>query len=184
MRPASVLLVAFAAASCARSRSADDGGVAREAEAASMVDAAVEEDAAPPEPILGEWERRTEPYEGMRIAIRSGTPMRAVVTMAPPVTPERLASYARGTPAAVAKAQLECQRSVWRTGEELVTGIRPAGDAAFEASILVRDWGYTGTCRHADSHAPARLSVSAEGELSIAVTRGKTVVQRWSRVGR
>ena len=103
----------------------------------------------------------------MRIALRADN---AVVTRAPPVTDARIAGQPR--------AQLECQRSLWRVGEELITGIH-AGDG----TILVRDWGLTaGTCRHADSHAPARLAV-IDGALTIDVTRGKTTVsQRWTRV--
>jgi hypothetical protein len=120
----------------------------------------------------------------MRIAIRAGSPMHAVVTASSPVTQERLSSQARSTPIATAKAQLECQRSLWRPGEDLITDARTASDSALEATILVRDWGFTGTCRHADSHAPARLVVSSEGDLTIEVTRGKTVTQRWARVDR
>jgi len=141
-------------------------------------------DGAPPNPIFGEWERATEPYKGMRVAIRGDAPAHAVVTAPPPVTQERVSAQARSTPAAVAKTQLECQRSLWKPGEELVTGIAAAGGGAFDATILVRDWGFTGACRHADSHAPARLAISAEGELTIDVTRGKTAVtQRRNRVG-
>jgi hypothetical protein len=141
-------------------------------------------DSAPPNPIFGEWERETEPYKGMRVAIREDAPAHAVVTAAPPVTQERIAAQAHSTSAAVAKTQLECQRSLWKPGEELVTGIAAAGGGAFDATILVRDWGFTGACRHADSHAPARLSVSAEGQLMIDVTRGKAAVtQHWNRVG-
>ena len=141
-------------------------------------------DSAPPNPIFGEWERATEPYKGMRVAIRADAPAHAVVTAPPPVTQERIAAQVRSTPAAVAKAQLECQRSLWKPGEELVTGIAPAGVGAFDATILVRDWGFTGACRHADPHAPARLVVAVDGELTIDVTRGTTTVaQHWDRIG-
>lgn len=178
-----------AALSCTTSRQATDADAGQRAADAALDAGAVAtpphegaaEDAAPA-PIIGEWERRTEPYVGMRVAIRDLSPMRAVVTAPPPVTEERLTARARGVPAAVAKAQLECQRSLWKPGEELVTGMRPSRDG-FEATILVRDWGFTGACRHADSRAPAHLAVSPDGELTIAVTRGKTVTQRWSRVG-
>jgi hypothetical protein len=114
--------------------------------------------------IDGEWERATEPYQGMRIAIRDD---RGVVTRAPPAEPR----------SGLSKAQLECQRSLWRAGEDLITGLHDA-----DGKILVRDWGYTaGTCRHADSHAPAHLAI-VDGALDIDVTRGKTTVtQRWNR---
>jgi hypothetical protein len=119
----------------------------------------------------------------MRVAIRGAAPIQAVVTAPPSVTQERISFQARSTPVAVAKAQLECQRSLWKPGEALITGARAVDASAFEATILVRDWGFTGTCRHADSHAPARLVVSPEGELTIEVTRGKAVVtQHWTRV--
>ncbi len=146
-----------------------------------MAPAAIVIDAAVPDPILGEWERQTEPYKGMRVAIRTVTPLHVVVTTPPPVTPERLSSQARSAP--VAKAQLECQRSLWKAGEELVNDARPGSDGGFDATIVVRDWGFTGTCRHADSRAPARLAVRPDGALTIAVTRGKTVTQEWVRVG-
>jgi hypothetical protein len=133
---------------------------------------------------LGEWERATEPYKGMRVAIRGDAPAHAVVTAPPPVTQERIAAQARSTPAAIAMKQLECQRSLWKPGEELVTGIAAASGGTFDATFLVRDWGFTGTCRHADSLAPAHLVVSAEGDLTIEVTRGRTAVtQRWNRIG-
>jgi hypothetical protein len=120
----------------------------------------------------------------MRVAIRGDAPEHAVVTAPPPVTQERIAAQGRLTPAAIAKTQLECQRSLWKPGEELVTGIAAAAVGAFDARILVRDWGFTGACRHVDSHAPARLVVSAEGDLTIEVTRGKTAAtQRWNRIG-
>jgi hypothetical protein len=120
----------------------------------------------------------------MRVAIRVDAPAHAVVTAPPPVTQERIAAQARSTPAPIAKTQLECQRSLWKPGEEFVTGIAAAGVGVFDATILVRDWGFIGACRHADSHAQARLVVAAEGELTIEVTRGKAAVaQRWNRVG-
>ncbi|HVH45682.1 MAG TPA: hypothetical protein VM925_25180 [Labilithrix sp.] len=134
--------------------------------------------------LVGEWERRTEPYKGMRVTFGDQElATRAIVTTAPPVTEERLASQARSAPRTVAKAQLECQRSLWKSGEEVLSGIHPAGDAAFEATIIVRDWGFAGTCRHADSRAPARLAISPDGQLSITVTRGKAITQQWARVG-
>jgi hypothetical protein len=154
--------------------------------AATLAAAASDRDtreSAAPNPIIGEWERRTEPYLGMRIAIRSGAPTAAVLTASPPVTQERISLQARSTPTAVARAQLECQRSLWKPGEELITGVRAVGEGVFEATILVRDWGFTGTCLHSDSRAPARLVVSPEGQLTIDVTRGKTVTQHWVRVG-
>lgn len=115
--------------------------------------------------MFGEWERATEPYQGMRIAIHGET---GVVTRAPPAQPR----------SGLSKAQLECQRSLWHAGEELITGLHEA-----DGKILVRDWGVAaGTCRHADSHAPAHLAVG-DGALNIDVTRGKTTVtQRWIRV--
>ncbi|MDF2692027.1 MAG: hypothetical protein K0S65_410, partial [Labilithrix sp.] len=106
-----------------------------------------------------------------------------IVVSPPPVTEERLAAHGRATPRAGAKAQLECQRGLWKPGEELIAGVRPAGQASYEATILVRDWGFTGTCRHADSRAPARLSVTAAGELNVTVVRGKAVTQQWVRIG-
>ena len=173
----------------AGSAGSGDAGTARPADASaeavapSIEDSTGKQDsAAPPDPILGAWERRTEPYKGMRVSITGGAALRAIVTAPPPVTDERLASQARSVPAAVAKKQLACQQSLWKPGDELVTGFRPASDGGYDATILVRDWGFTGTCRHADSRAPARLVVSATGELTIAVTRGKTVTQRWVRV--
>src|SRR5262249_35844644 len=155
-----------------RARSSEDAGDAAAAPATPAP--APPPDSAPPNPIFGEWERATEPYKGMRLAIREDAPTHAVVTAPPPVTQERIAAQAPSTPAAIAKTQLECQRSLWKPGEEFVTGIAAAGVGAFDATILVRDWGFTGVCRHADSHAPARLVVSAEGELTIEVTRGRT----------
>lgn len=124
-----------AALSCTTSRQATDADAGQRAADAALDAGAVAtpphegaaEDAAPA-PIIGEWERRTEPYVGMRVAIRDLSPMRAVVTAPPPVTEERLTARARGVPAAVAKAQLECQRSLWKPGEELVTGMRPSRD--------------------------------------------------------
>ena len=109
--------------------------------------------------------------------------MHAIVTTPPPVTPERLAEQAHAVPGAVAKQQLECQRSLWKPGDELVTGFRAANGGGFEATILERDWGFTGTCRHADSRAPAHL-IADDGALMIRVKRGKTVTQQWSPVGR
>lgn len=127
--------------------------------------------------LVGEWERKTEPYAGMRIVIRAGAPMRAVVTLGPPVTSERI------TPA-LTRAHLECQKSLWKNDEELVSAIVPAKEGGFDATILVRDWGFTGVCRHADSRAPAHLAVNPGmgDELTIAVTRGKVSTQRWARV--
>jgi hypothetical protein len=150
--------------------------------AAAASDRGARESAAP-NPIFGEWERRTEPYKGMRVAIRSAAPTAAVLTASPPVTQERISFQARSTPAAIARAQLECQRSLWKPGEQLITGVRAVGERVFEATILVRDWGFIGTCQHSDSHAPAHLVVSPEGELTIDVTRGKTLTQHWVRVG-
>ena len=164
---------------CTRSRAVDPPDAADDAATPDAIAAAPSgsASAAPaPDPILGEWERKTEPYAGMRIAIRAGTPLRAVVTLAPPVTAARI------TPA-LPRVQLECQKSLWKDGEELVSAIVPAKEGGFTATILVRDWGFTGTCRHADSHAPARLSVDPKtDELEIAVTRGKVATQRWVRV--
>jgi hypothetical protein len=175
----------LAASACTPSRGSDDAGSASPAEAsagAAPIVAAALDSGAPPDPIVGEWERQTEPYKNMRMRVAIRPDMRAVVTASPPVTQERIAQ-SRSTPAAIAKVQLECQRSLWKPGEDLLTNGRAVGDGVFEATILVRDWGFTGTCRHADSHAPARLTIAADRTLSIEVTRNKTTVtQRWTRV--
>jgi hypothetical protein len=145
-------------------REEDAGSVASSAAPSALP---VPVDSGPPmPPVFGEWERATEPYQGMRIAIRGES---GVVTRAPPAEPR----------SGLSKAQLECQRSLWRIGEELITGLHEG-----DGKILVRDWGVAaGTCRHADSRAPARLAV-VDGALNIDVTRGKTTVtQRWIRVG-
>ncbi len=112
-----------------------------------------------------------------------------IVTTPPPPSAERISADA-GT-----KAQLECQAKLWKVGETVIDMRPPAkalaagawstGDHPRNATILVRDWGLTGgVCRHADSRAPAELSLSDDGkELVIKVTRGKTVAtQAWSRV--
>jgi hypothetical protein len=191
---ATLVLAAVLQASCTSSRGSSDAGDRRVADAGAVTDGGgvAAEDrgvgpdgAVPDSPIIGEWERLTEPYKGTRAAIRSdGHTTRMVVTAPPAVTEERLALQARSAPGALAKAQLECQRSLWKAGDELIAEIRPDGEHAFAATILVRDWGFTGTCRHADSRARAGLSVSSAGELSIAVSRGKTVTQQWRRTDR
>jgi hypothetical protein len=188
--PRLALVACLISSSCTtRARSSDDAGEAAAAIAESVSAMATPApastpDSAPPNSIVGEWERATEPYKGMRVVIRADAPAHAVVTAPPPVTQDRIAAQARSTPATIARTQLECQRSLWKPGEELVTAIAPAGVDAFDATILVRDWGVAGACRHADSHAPAHLVVSAGGELTIDVTRGKSAVtQHWNRVG-
>jgi hypothetical protein len=114
--------------------------------------------ATPPvDPMLGEWERKTEPYAGMRIEIRDG---KGVVTAAPAGTDDKT----------------KCQRSLWKIGEEMLSGIHGR-----DATILVRDWGLVGgQCIHKDSRAAAEIAI--DGDMTISVTRGKTVTQRWSRV--
>jgi hypothetical protein len=180
--------------SCTSSRTAGDGADAADAH---RVDATTElgrdeagdvgrasDSGVLDDPLAGEWERRTEPYGGMRVTFRRDErAMQAIVVSPPPVTEARLAAHGRSTPRAAAKAQLECQRSLWKPGEELIAGVRPAGQASYEATILVRDWGFTGTCRHADSRASAHLSITAAGELNVTVVRGKAVTQQWVRVG-
>ena len=139
-------------------------------------------DAAPPAPraleptLEGEWERSTEPYKGLRIRVRGDDPAVATVSRSSVVGTER-------NP--VRRAHLECQRSLWKPGDALVTGIHPVqggGGGEWEGTILVRDWGFSGTCRHKDTRAPARITRKADGDLAIAVTRGKTIVQEWKRV--
>ena len=79
------------------------------------------------------------------------------------------------------RAQLECQRSLWKPGDALITEIRSV-DGGWEGTMLVRDWGFTGKCRHRDARAPARITRRSDRELTIAVTRGKTVLQEWRLV--
>jgi hypothetical protein len=108
-----------------------------------------------PPTVFGEWERRGDPYKGMRIGIRAEAPDAATVT-----------GSATGN---------ACQQSLWKPGDVLYRA----------GKIVVRDWGVVqGRCEHRDTTAPAKLTVSDDGAtLSIAVTRaGKTVVQEWSRV--
>jgi hypothetical protein len=116
--------------------------------------------------ICGEWERQSEPYKGMRITIREGAAS-GVVT--------RSSTVDAG---AKNKAQLECQRSLWKPGDVLLT-MNDAGTA-----IVVRDWGLTGgVCRHQDSKAEAAFIFADPDVLALTVTRGKTrVVQEWTRV--
>lgn len=131
----------------------------------------------PASPLEGEWERQSEPYEGLRVSIRGEPPSSAIVTQP--------SSRASGDANALRRAQRECQRGLWKPGDVLVSGLRPSGEGAWEGTIVVRDWGLTaGTCRHADARAPARLTRVGDDELAIAVTRGKTVTQRWKRVSR
>ncbi len=133
---------------------------------------------APHDPLAGEWERQSEPYKGMRVSIRGEMPSSAVVTQ-----PSSLGTGAGAESNALRRAQLECQRSLWKPGEVLVSGLHASGERAWEGTIVVRDWGLTaGTCRHADSRAPARITIAGKDELAIAVTRGKTVTQIWRRV--
>lgn len=129
----------------------------------------------PAHPLQGEWERQSEPYRGMRVSIRGDSPSSAIVTQ-----PSTVGADAN----ALRRAQLECQRSLWKTGEVLVSGLRPSGERAWEGSIIVRDWGLTsGVCRHQDANAPIRITLSGDDALAFSVTRGKTVTQTWKRVG-
>jgi hypothetical protein len=126
-------------------------------------------------PLVGEWERQTEPYKGMRIKISSepaAAAESAIVTRASLVPEGRTGAQ---------RAQLECQRSLWKSGDALVTGIRRAA-GGYEGTIVIRDWGFSGQCRHADSRASARMTVDGDDRLVVAVTRGKTVTQEWTRV--
>lgn len=132
---------------------------------------------APHHPLAGEWERQSEPYKGMRVSIRGEMPSSAVVTQ-----PSSPGTGAGAESNAVRRAQLACQRSLWKPGEVLLSGLRPSGDRTWEGTIVVRDWGLAGQCRHADSRAPARITIEGVDELAIAVTRGKTVTQIWRRV--
>ena len=117
--------------------------------------------------VSDEWERRSEPYVGMRVALRP-TERKVVVTRSSIVDS-----------AGKNKAQLECQRSLWKPGEVLVTdydGVR--------GTIIVRDWGLSGgVCRHQDTKASATFIYEERDNLIVSVTRGKSMVnQEWSRV--
>lgn len=130
----------------------------------------------PPRTIEGEWERQSEPYEGLRIGFRGETPSSAIVTQ-PSTVPS-------AEPNALRRAQLGCQKSLWRPGDVLVSDLRPSGERAWEGTIVVRDWGLTsGVCRHQDAKATARITLSGDDSLALSVTRGKTTVtQQWVRV--
>jgi hypothetical protein len=77
------------------------------------------------------------------------------------------------------KAQLECQRSLWKPGDVLVTDFD-----GVKGTIIVRDWGLTGgVCRHQDTKADADFIGEEKDLLLVMVKRGKTpVAQSWSRV--
>lgn len=102
----------------------------------------------------------------MRIEIREGS-SKGVVTRSSTVAPD-----------AKNKAQLECQRSLWKPGDVLLTL-----DGA-KGSIIVRDWGLVGgVCRHQDTKASVVLIGEDEDDVIFSVTRGKTTVkQDWARV--
>jgi len=132
-----------------------------------MIDATTDDAAAALAPltIFGEWQRDTEPYRGMRIEIRAEAPGVATVTR-PSVVDDRDPR----------KRELACQESLWKKGDVYVS----------DGTIVVRDWGLVGgVCRHQDTRAPAQLTLGEHGlSLLIAVKRGKTVVQTWTRVER
>jgi hypothetical protein len=135
--------------------------------ASAVIDAAVALPPPRPSTIYGEWERQSEPYKGMRVAFREGE-SNALVTRSSTVDAT-----------AKNKAQLECQRSLWKPGDVLVSEMTVAG-----GTIVVRDWGLTsGVCRHQDTKARAVFIFEEEDHLLLTVTRGKTpVTQEWSRV--
>jgi hypothetical protein len=129
----------------------------------SVQDAAIEtpEAAAPPAApatTVGEWERETAPYVGLRIAIDdSGVGKVTRPSTNDPKNPE-----------------LACQASLWK-----------AGDAYLQnGSVVVRDWGVVGgRCEHRDTRATTTIALAdGGGTLVMSVKRGKTTDQTWSRV--
>ena len=82
-------------------------------------------------------------------------------------------------PAAKNKAQLECQRSLWKPGDVLVSDFSGA-----KGTIIVRDWGLTqGVCRHHDTKAEADFVNPEADLLALTVWRGnEPIVQEWTRV--
>jgi hypothetical protein len=133
----------------------------------AVADAAVALPPPRPSTIYGEWERRSPPYKGLRIALVEGE-SNARVTRSSTVDA-----------AATNKAQLECQRSLWKPGDVIITGVTAGG-----GSVVVRDWGVTqGLCRHQETKARAAFIRADDDNLIVAVTRGKTTTnQEWSRV--
>lgn len=79
------------------------------------------------------------------------------------------------------KAQLECQRSLWKPGDVMVTGFDGAS-----GTMIVRDWGLTqGVCRRRDTKVRADFIRPDPDVLALSVWRGNTpVVQEWTRVAR
>jgi hypothetical protein len=119
--------------------------------------------------LCGEWERQDEPYVGMRMEIRAGA-TQGIVTRSSTVPP-----------GAKNKAQLECQRSLWKPGDVLVTDLDHG-----KGTIIVRDWGLTGgVCRHRDRKATADFIFGDENNLVLGVDVGRSgavVTQAWYRV--
>jgi hypothetical protein len=157
-------------------------------------------DASGARDLRGTWRRMTEPYKGLVIRIQgSDARLDAVVTEPPPVTDARIAAQAaeiapkgHGEAALppghahrpLALHQLECQRSLWRSGERYLEDIRSA-EGGHAGTVVVRDWGLTnGVCRQADSHARARLELVGEEGLMISVERPGVPAkkQEWKRV--
>jgi hypothetical protein len=141
--------------------------------------------------LLGEWERQSEPYKGLRISIQSGADgMKGVVTTPPPVTEERLAKRAAKTSRRAANAELVCQRSTWNAGEAYLSSVARAGKKVggpgFTARAVVRDWGLAPRCQHRDVATSARLELADTSTLVVWVTRpgaSTPVEQRWSYIG-
>jgi hypothetical protein len=151
-----------------------------------------------PAPLVGEWERATPPYQGLRVRIREAEAgsFDAVVTAPPSVSASRVAAHAedlarrqhrREASEALrrrAAAELACQEAAFRPGQVLARALRAAGDGTLEGTIVVRDWGLTPRCTHRDAQGKVRIERVEEGALAFTVTRGrmKPAAQRWTRV--
>jgi hypothetical protein len=131
------------------------------------IDAAAAVPAARPSTVYGEWERQSEPYKGMRFVLRPRE-TKAIVTRSSSVDAD-----------ANNKAELECQRSLWKRGDVLISDF-----GGQRGMIVVRDWGLTaGVCRHQDTKAQADFIFADPDVLVLTVTRGnKRVAQEWTRV--
>jgi hypothetical protein len=206
VRFVAVLVLVGAASACTKATPAEAvDAAASEARApapAGSVAAAGAEASTPetPEsaPLVGEWERATPPYQGLRVRIQEAEAgsFEAVITAPSSASASRVAAHAedlarrqhrREASEALrrrAAAELACQEAAFRPGQALARALRAAGDGTLEGSIVVRDWGLTPRCTHRDAQGKVRIERAEEGALAFTVTRGrmKPAAQRWTRI--